>query len=146
MAKAAHTIVLDWDGTAVPADWPNQPTTFLPGFVGAVRTFHGAGHHMKIDSARLNRIDPWSGQQRDPSIVETERRYIRDVLDNMGLTYVDIWVGHGKPSGSVYIDDKGERYHGRPGSWRRLTSKVLARLGSEDPLFPVHFYEEDAVA
>jgi hypothetical protein len=144
VGKPTHTIILDWDGTAVPADWPNKPTTFLPGFVEAVRAFHAAGHHQKIDSARLNRQDAFTGLVRDPSVVEIERRYIRDVLDNMGLTYVDIWMGHGKPSGSVYIDDKGERYQGRSGSWRRLTSKVLTRLGSEDPLFPVHFYEEDA--
>ena len=63
-------------------------------------------------------------------------RYIRDMLDAAGLTFTDIWTGPGKPTGFVYIDDRAERYHGRTGSWKAMTRKILMRAEQEDPKFP----------
>lgn len=131
-----HTAVIDWDGTAVPSMWPEQPTEFMPGFVKNMKRLHKAGIRLMIFSARLSPFDPWTGQRRDPSIVFAEIQYVRDMLDRHGLGFIDIWTKEGKPGGSVYIDDKAERYGGRPGSWDKVTDKVLLRLGKEDAVFP----------
>lgn len=131
-----HTVVLDWDGTLVPSRWPEQPTEWMPGAVEAIRRFHNAGLHQVVFSARLSPYDPWTHEERDPALVESEVQYIRSMLDNAALPFVDIWLKRGKPSGSVYIDDKGERYHARPGSWKTLAEKVMLRLGAEEPVFP----------
>lgn len=130
-----HTIVLDFDGTLVPNSWPDRPTEFMPGAIEAVRRFHQAGFRQILFSARLSPYDP-AGLPRPAHIVATEVAYVRDLLDRFGLTYVDIWTLPGKPGGSVYIDDKAERYGGRPGSWDKLAEKVLTRLNAEEPDFP----------
>jgi len=131
-----HTIVVDWDGTAVPAQWPERPTEFMPGFVEAMRAFHKAGFRITIFSARLSPYDPWSGLKRPKAVQAAETQYIRNMLDAQGLTYITIWTLEGKPGGSVYIDDKAERYGGRSTSWRAMQHRVLLRLGKEDAVFP----------
>jgi hypothetical protein len=131
-----HTIVVDWDGTAVPAQWPDRPTTFMPGFVEAMRKFHKEGYRIVIFSARLSPYDPWSGVKRPRAYQAAEAQYIRNLLDQHGLTFVSVWTLEGKPGGSVYIDDKAERYGGRRNSWKIMTTKVLLRLGNEDAVFP----------
>jgi len=131
-----HTVVVDWDGTAVPQMWPARATEFMPGFVEAMRTLHAQGFRILIASARLSPLDPWTGKERDPSYVFAEAQYMRNMLDEHGLTFIDVWTKPGKPGGSVYIDDKAERYGGRPGSWRAVTEKILMRLGKEEPIFP----------
>lgn len=137
-----HTIVVDWDGTAVPAMWPERPAEFMPGFEKNMRRFHAAGFRILIQSARLNPYDPWTRQERDPAIVAGEVAWMRSMLDSAGLTYIDIWNKMGKASGSVYIDDKAERYSGHRTSWDRVTDKVLLRLGKEDAVFPAFDLEE----
>jgi hypothetical protein len=131
-----HTINVDWDGTAVPAMWPERPTTFLPGFVEAMRRFRDAGHPVRIWTARINPIDPWTGQRRAAADVYAEVLYIREALDDAGLQFVDIYTGEGKPGGAVYIDDKAERYNPGAKSWARLADKILLRLDNEEPIFP----------
>ena len=134
--KAQHTVVIDWDGTAVPAAWPEQPQEFMPGFVEAVNRLHDAGLQTLIMSARLSPLEPGSLTERDPALVWGELNYIRRMLDDAGLQQTNIWTGPGKPTGFVYVDDRAERYHGRPGSWRAMTEKILVRAAQEDPLFP----------
>ena len=131
-----HTIIIDWDGTAVPAMWPERPQNFMPGFVEAMERLHAAGYHLQIFSARLNPIDPWTKQRRSKEVMDEEVAYIRNMLDGAGLSYIDIWVREGKPGGSVYVDDKAERYHGCNGCWRRMADKILMRLGNEAAVFP----------
>ena len=58
-----------------------------------------------------------------------ERAYVRDALDSVGLTFVAIHDQPGKPTGMVYIDDKGERYNGGKNSWARMVDRVLIRAG-----------------
>jgi hypothetical protein len=131
-----HTLNIDWDGTAVPAMWPERPTEFLPGFVKAMKRLHKAGFRLQIWTARISPYDPWTSQRREPGIVAGEIFYIRDMLDRAGLTFVDIWVKEGKPGGSAYVDDKAERYNGCLKCWDKLTEKILVRLGKEEALFP----------
>lgn len=133
-----HTAIIDWDGTAVPQMWPEHATEFNPGFVDAMRRLHEAGVKLIVASARLSPLSPWTGEDREPAYILGEIAYIRDMLDAHGLTYMDIWTKPGKPGGSVYVDDKAERYHGRPGSWNALTDKILLRLGAEEPIFPAY--------
>jgi hypothetical protein len=138
-----HTINIDWDGTAVPAMWPERPTEFMPGFERAMRRLNAAGIKLQIFTARISPYDPWTGQRRDPGLVQTEIAYIRDMLDRHGLTFVGVWTREGKPGGSRYVDDKGVRYGGRTRSWDRLTDRLLLELGAEAPMFPALPEEEE---
>lgn len=135
-SRRVHTGIIDWDGTAVPQVWPDQPQEFMPGFVDNMRRFHNAGIKLVIASARLSPYDPWTGTEREPSYVHGEVAYMRNLLDQHGLTFIDIWTRPGKPGGSFYIDDKCDRYPGRPGSWDRVTDRVLLRLDKIEPEFP----------
>lgn len=105
---------------------------------------HAAGLHLIVFSARLSPWDPWTSLRRDPAFVQDEVNYVRHMLDSHGLTFVDIWVKEGKPGGEVYVDDKAERYTGRPGSWKALTEKILLRLGKEIPTFPAFDQTKEA--
>lgn len=131
-----HTAIIDWDGTAVPAMWPDQPTEFMPGFVENMRRLNKAGIRLVIASARLSPYDPWTSMRRDAAHVAQEVNYMRNLLDAHGLTFVDIWTKEGKPGGSVYVDDKAERYSGCKKCWDKVTTKILMRLGKEEPVFP----------
>lgn len=131
-----HQIIVDWDGTAVPPMWPERPTVFMPGFVESMNRLHAAGFKLVIASARLSPYDPWTSERRPQEIVDEEIAAMRALLDQHGLTFIDIWTKEGKPGGSVYIDDKAERYNGCNGCWRRLTDKILIRLGAEEAVFP----------
>jgi hypothetical protein len=141
---AVHTAIIDWDGTAVPSVWPEHATEFMPGFVANMRRLHAAGIRLTIFSARLSPWDPWTSTRRDPGHVATEVQYVRAMLDNAGLTFIDIWTKEGKPGGSVYVDDKAERYGGNRRSWDIVTDKILMRLGKEDAQFPAFRQEVQA--
>lgn len=136
MSEPRHTAIVDWDGTAVPSMWPERPQEFMPGFVRNMRRLHEAGWGVTIFSARLSPWDPFTFQRRDRAVIVSETQYVRDLLDRHGLTFVDIWTKEGKPGGDVYIDDKAERYTGRPGSWDAVVNKVLLRHDGAAPLFP----------
>jgi hypothetical protein len=131
-----HTAIIDWDGTAVPAMWPDRPTEFHPGFVRNMQRLHEAGWKITISSARISPWDPFTSQRRPAHIVADEVNYIRQMLDAAGLTYVDIWTKEGKPGGSVYVDDKAERYNPSTRAWDRVTERILLRAGqAEFPAF-----------
>lgn len=136
-----HTINVDFDGTLVPAMWPERPTELLPGAADAMRRFHEAGFAIRVWTARINPMDPWTGETRPDDVVQEEIDYIRATLDRAGLTFVEIYTKPGKPGGSVYIDDKAERYNPGPRSWARMADKVILRLTGEEPVFP-HIPEE----
>lgn len=131
-----HVINVDWDGTVVPACWPERPTGLMPGAASALTRLHHAGHPVRIWTARINPADPWTGERRPDGVVQEEIDYIRATLDAHGLTFVDIYTAEGKPGGAVYIDDKAERYNGGANSWSRLVDKILLRLDGEEPIFP----------
>jgi hypothetical protein len=130
-----HTVVLDWDGTLVTNEWPGMGT-WQPGAIQACQKLHAAGIRLVVFSARLSPWDPFTFIEREPAIVAEQVQIVRGMLDDAGLTYVDIWTLPGKPGGDVYVDDKAERYNGTPRAWDRLTEKILVRLGKEDAAFP----------
>lgn len=134
MAKRKrHIIVIDWDGTLVENHWPDMGD-WLPGAIEAVKRFHRAGYKVMVFSARLSPY--WlDGSDRPTADVAKSIQEVRDKLDAADLPYVGIWTKPGKPPLSVLIDDKAERYHGTNGAWRKLTEKVLLRLGAEEPLY-----------
>lgn len=132
MAKR-HIVVIDWDGTLVENKWPSMGD-WMPGAIEAVKRFHAAGMKVIVFSARLSPY--WfDGSERPTAEVEEAIAQVRAKLDEAGLHYVHIWTRPGKPPLSVFIDDKAERYHGTSNSWRRLTEKVLVRLGQEEALY-----------
>jgi hypothetical protein len=132
----AHTVVLDWDGTLVPAAWPDRPNQFLPGAVEALTAMNRAGLHLTVHTARMNPYDPFTGKLIAPGRVAMEKLYVRGTLDKMGLTFVDIWDKPGKPSGSAYVDDKGYRYPGTSGAWKAVANTLIMHLAKEPPVFP----------
>lgn len=108
-----------------------------------MRRFNAAGYAIIIDSARLNPRDPYTGMERDPAHRVGEIQYMRDMLDRAGLGFIGIHTTLGKPGAECYIDDKGVRYAGRPGSWAKVADTVLMRLGKEDAVFPAYVYERE---
>lgn len=130
-----HTICVDWDGTLVPAQWPDAPTEWMPGakefLVDAV-----SYAHVIVFSARTRREDPRTHEKLDPEEVQRQIDYIRNMLDDHGLEAVGIWTRHGKPTADVYIDDKAERYNGRPNSWKRMAQKMRMRFLEANAWFP----------
>lgn len=139
-----HVLNVDWDGTAVPAAWPDRPEKLNPGFADAMERFRVAGHPTRIWTARINPIDPWTGKRRPDEAIAAEVAYIRQTLDKAGLSFVEIYLGEGKPGGAAYIDDKAERYNPGPKSWARLADRILLRLNGEAPVFPHHPQEVNA--
>jgi hypothetical protein len=129
------TVVLDLDGTLVENKWPDLGD-WMPGAIEAVKRLHYAGLKLVVFSARLSPYDPFTFEEREPMEVHSEIQRVRDLLDSADLYFVDIWTVPGKPGGFVYVDDRAERYHGRPGSWDKLAEKILVRAGREDAEFP----------
>lgn len=107
----------------------------MPGAVDALLELQRE-FHVIIFSSRLSPWDPWTGMPRHPEDVARETMQIRSRLDEVGLTGVDIWTLPGKPGAIVYIDDRAERYQGRPGSWKTMVTRVRARAAAEPPKFP----------
>lgn len=134
MSEPRHAIAVDWDGTCVVPTWPERTTQWMPGAVEALRDLSEHAY-VYIWTARISPMDPF-GNRRPPAEVEAEVRYIREMLDEAGLTQVDIYRGYGKPGATVYVDDKAERYRGREGSWAALTEKILARIAETPADFP----------
>lgn len=108
----------------------------MPGFVKNMQRLHRNGWKITIFSARLSPWDPFTFQRRPTHVVADEINYVREMLDSHGLTYVDIWTKEGKPGGSVYVDDKAERYNPSARAWDRVTARILLRAGQEEAVFP----------
>lgn len=129
--RGTNQVVVDWDGTAVPAAWPEKPSTFMPGFVDAMHELHADNFTIVIDSARLNPHDAFTYNRtaRSEAQAEANRQYIRSMLDSAGLTFVKVHDGIGKCPGFVYVDDRAERYSGRPSAWKHMVKKIRLRAG-----------------
>jgi len=108
---------------------------WMPGAIEAVKRFLREGYVVLVFSARLSPFNI-DGSERDKDELQASIDEVRQKLDSAGLASVGIWTKPGKPPLSVFIDDKAERYHGTSGAWRRLTEKVLVRLGAEEPFYP----------
>lgn len=145
MSERVHTVVIDFDGTLAPSAWPHFPDTLMPGAREAMQLLHGEGIKLTVNSARLNPHDPFTMQERDKATMRSEVMRMRDLLDREGLTFIDIWTMPGKPGATVYVDDRGLWYPGRPGSWAKTAQKILLRCGKEEAAFPP-FDQEVALA
>lgn len=96
---------------------------------GAVDALHDLAKHARLTiySARLAPVYP-DGSTRPEAEAAAEVSYIRQMLDDAGLTMVDIHTSPWKPSAIAYVDDRAERYTGRPGSWKAMKEKLMARI------------------
>lgn len=130
----AHTVAVDFDGTLVTNAWPDIGE-WQPGAVEAMNRLHEKGIHLVVHTARIAPVDPW-GERRLPSEVFAEIQDVRLKLDQAGLTFMPIHTDPWKPGATVYVDDKAERYTGRPGSWDKMVTKLLARCGVPNAPFP----------
>lgn len=116
-----NRIVVDWDGTCVPSEWPGHPG-FFPDTVAALRAFLEAGLEVVVLSTRLAPRD--IDEQTSLPRVDKERkhRYIRRTLDEAGLHDVLIWRRPWKPGALFYVDDKAVRFDG---DWQAVLKEVL---------------------
>lgn len=133
MAKRRHIVAIDLDGTLIESAWPGMGE-WMPGAIEAVKRFQREGYIVFVFSVRLSPY--WfDGKLRPKEDVERDIQAVRDKLDAAGLSSVGIWQKAGKPPFSVLIDDKAERFNPSARAWRRMTEKVLLRLGAENPLY-----------
>ena len=131
-----HTAAIDLDGCLIEGAWP-ELGEWMPGAVDAMFALHEAGVHLVVWTARTNPIDPW-GTARNRGEVLGEIQRVRQLLDEAGLTFIPIHDHSlGKPSASIYVDDRAVRYQRRSSSWRKVVPEILARLDAEGaPPFP----------
>lgn len=138
-----HTVIVDFDGTLAPAVWPDFPTTLLPGAREAMKLLHAEGLKLTVFSARLNPYDPHLSIERPKHEVQQDLLNMRNLLDREGLRFMDIWTLPGKPSGTVYVDDRGLRFNGK---WNKTAEKILLYCGKEEAVFPAFDMEAAAEA
>lgn len=131
--RKRHIIAIDLDGTLIENAWPAMGD-WKPGAIEAVKRFQQEGYAVVVFTVRISPY--WlDGTRRSEEAVAEAIQEVRDKLDSAGLASVTIWTKEGKPPFSVLIDDKAERYNPSARAWRRLTEKVLLRLGAENPLY-----------
>ena len=130
----AHTVAVDFDGTLVTSAWPDIGE-WQPGAIKAMRALNKAGVHLIVHTARIAPVDPY-GNPRPQHEVYAEIQRIRQVLDEAGLSFMQIHTQPWKPGATVYVDDKAERYTGRERSWDKLVPKLLVRCGMPTSEFP----------
>lgn len=115
---------MDWDGTCVENVWPAEGD-WLPGAVKALKKLVKT-HTVYINTARTApvRFEKWD-ELLPPEEVEKEVRYIRRMLDEAGLSEIQIWDSAFKLPAAAYIDDRAVRFEG---NWPRIL-RQLKRLG-----------------
>lgn len=84
-----------------------------------------------IHSCRIAPVEFLTEIPRPPEKVAAEVGYIRSMLDDAGLTMVEIHTKPWKPVAVAYVDDKGVHYSGRPNAWKNLVPKLAAMCGVE---------------
>jgi len=128
LANNPPTVVVDWDGTCVPSEWPGRPMKWLPGAPEAIRAFLDAGLDVRIHSTRLHKYEgdyTTLNQSR-----EDDYRYIRRMLDHAGLYDVDVIFDDSKPGAIAYVDDKAIRFTGD--NWPEIQAQILTPKHDEE--------------
>ena len=125
--RTKPVLAVDWDGTCVPSAYPAQPREWLPGAVDALHDLSKV-FRIRIYTARIAPVAPDEVSVLPPEVVAGEINYIREMLDDAGLTMVDIHTSPWKVPAFAYVDDRAERYTGRPGSWKAMKEKLMARV------------------
>lgn len=125
------TLAIDWDGTCVTAEWPHMSTTWMPGAVEALQELRKFAR-VVIHSSRIAPVEIDGMTKRHPALVQAEINYIREMLDSVGLTDVEIHTSPWKPSAVAYVDDKAVHYAGTKRSWTNIVPKLAAMCGVEE--------------
>lgn len=137
---------MDFDGTLVKPAWP-EIGEWYPGAAWAMQELKNAGHYVFLYTARLAPEWP-DGSARTPASVFADEQRVRACLDAAGLTWMDIWMGNGKPNWDLLIDDKAMWFPGRDRSWKVILPKIMIRVadgGAFDAIMEhARSVEEDA--
>ena len=125
------TLAIDWDGTLVQSRWPEQTQEWMP---GAVEALHALTEYARIViyTCRIAPVEFVTEFPRPAAKVQGEINYIRQMLDDAGLSAVAIHTDPWKPYADAYVDDKAVHYRGRPNSWRNLVDKLAAICGETE--------------
>lgn len=126
-------VACDWDGCLVTYRWPEHSFDWMPGAVDALHRLSERADVIVFTCRMSPGPEPWKGTiiSKTEEEIDEQHKYIRDMLDSVGLGHVSIWAGKGKVGADAYIDDKAYRYEGLPNSWRTLTHHLLHTLSSE---------------
>lgn len=120
MSSGENRIVLDWDGTLVPQEWPAHPQMTAEA-VSFVETLLHEGWEVVIHSTRLAPFAMDEVTPLKPSAIRREYRYIRSELDRNDFFAVEVWTEPWKPGARWYIDDKAIPF---TGSWRGVLDHI----------------------
>lgn len=127
-------LAIDWDGTCVENKWPAMGD-WLPGAIEGLHTLSQFATVI-IHTSRIAPLELDERTPRPPGLVQGEINRIREMLDEAGLTGVEVWNKPWKPGATAYLDDKAVRFPGRPGSWKAvvpvLAAKCKQQLKEED--------------
>jgi len=124
-------IMVDWDGTCVTNTWPEMSTEWMP---GAVRALHKLSEFadVVIYTARIGRGPEGPFPEKSDAEIQTQINYIRQMLDEAGLPWIEIWNKPWKPGAMAYVDDKAVHYTGHKRAWDDLVDKLAAMAGKEE--------------
>lgn len=111
MSSGENRIVLDWDGTLVPQEWPDHPPMTAEAVLFVEALLH-EGWEVVVDSTRLAPCDVDEETMLDKEDTLREWEYIRHELDRQGFHYVKIWDKPWKPGARWYVDDKAIPFQG----------------------------------
>lgn len=115
-------IAIDWDGTCVEHAYPAMGD-WLPGAVEALQHLDDEGWNIVIFSCRVAPLKP---DERTPSDFEAEVNQIKQMLSDVGLRHVEVWLRNYKPPASFYVDDRAVHFGG---DWDAVVVEIDRRLG-----------------
>lgn len=109
----AYDLALDYDDCLVGHKKYGEPKKWLPGAQEALRALLKSGRTIVIHSCRAN----WAEGCHEIH----EKLFESGFGRFMEAGDLEVWMGEGKPSASVYLDDKAVRFGG---SWDGLVPKL----------------------
>lgn len=122
----APAIAVDWDDTCVEGVWPSRYGEWLPGAREGLRELVDTGWDVTIHTCRIAPVLS-NGRARSDATVAREIATLRQRLDDADLHRVSIHTSPWKPNATVYLDDRGVRFHG----WDEYLLSNLRYLGNK---------------
>lgn len=116
--------IVDWDGVVCEAVWPEWGD-WIEGAIDGLKALLTLGK-VRIYSSRINPYKfGFDGVVLgDPKETERAIKKMRKLLDDVGLTAVEIHTTHGKPTGHYYIDDRAVEFSTKLGGWKGVLQKI----------------------